>query len=95
MSEPQQIPTGIQTIILADKPKSVLVAGLLTILFGPLGLLYVSVAGGLVMLVISTLVAAFTFGFGLLVTWPLCVAWGCTAAAMSRSDSPRIIGNQT
>jgi len=54
---------------------------MLTIFFGPLGLLYSSVAGGLVMLVVSVVVGFLTLGIGLFVTHPICIIWGAVAAS--------------
>jgi hypothetical protein len=61
--------------------KSVGISLILTILFGPLGMLYSTVAGGLIMMVVSLFVAFFTCGFGLLITYPLCIIWGAAAAS--------------
>lgn len=54
-----------QTVVIVGKQKSVGVAFLLAFLFGPLGLLYASVVGGIVMIIVSGLVAIVTLGFGL------------------------------
>lgn len=61
--------------------KSVGVAFLLTFLFGPLGMLYSTVAGGLVMLLVTPVFALFTLGLSLFVTWPICIIWACVAAS--------------
>lgn len=67
--------------------KSVGVAFLLTFFFGPLGLFYSSVAGGLVMLCVETLLFILgfvTFGAAWLLfsfTWVGCIIWGCVAAS--------------
>jgi hypothetical protein len=64
----------------ADLPlKSYAIAIVLTILFGPLGMLYSTVFGALVMIVVSALVAAVTFGIGLVFTWPVSIAWAVAA----------------
>lgn len=72
-------PPPLQMVMLAPQ-KSVGVAVLLSILFGPLGMLYSTVLGGIIMLVVSLLVAVVTLGFGLVVTWPICVVWAAIAA---------------
>ena len=73
--------------------KSVGISLMLTIFFGPLGLLYSTVAGGLCMLVAGVGLAVFTFcaggltaGVGLVVLipvcflfWMTCIAWGAVA----------------
>jgi hypothetical protein len=72
-------PVAASVIILASR-KSVGIAMILSILFGPLGLLYASVLGGVVMFAVSLIVGVFTLGFGLLLTWPICVIWAVIAA---------------
>lgn len=64
-------------------PKSVGVAFLLAFLFGPLGLLYASTAGGLIMLVVSFFaffLSFVTFGLTGLLSWITCIIWACVAA---------------
>jgi hypothetical protein len=68
------------TVVMVAPTKSVGVALLLAIFFGPLGLFYATVTGGVVMLIVSFLVGLVTLGFGLLVTWPICVVWSAIAA---------------
>jgi len=67
-------------IIVTVPVKSVGVSLLLTFFFGPLGMLYSTIWGGIIMLVISVLFAIVTFGFGLIITWPICMIWGAVAA---------------
>jgi hypothetical protein len=69
-----------QSVVIAA-PKNVGLAVILTVLFGPLGMLYSMVIGGVIMLVASLILAVFTFGFGLLLTWPVCIVWGALAAS--------------
>ncbi|MBL8963788.1 MAG: hypothetical protein KF787_10490 [Phycisphaeraceae bacterium] len=64
--------------------KSVGLAFLLAVVFGPLGMLYTTVAGAIVMLIVTAVVGALTAGVGLLVTWPACVLWACVSAARSQ-----------
>lgn len=59
--------------------KSVLAAFLLAFFFGPLGLFYASIVGGIVMLLISFAVAILTLGLGLIVPWVICLAWAVIA----------------
>ncbi|HVA32593.1 MAG TPA: hypothetical protein VNG31_00505, partial [Candidatus Baltobacteraceae bacterium] len=74
-----QVAAPVVGVMVAQK--SVLTAFLLTFFFGPLGMLYSTVLGAVVMFVASILVAALTFGLGLIVTWPICVIWGTVAAS--------------
>ena len=69
-----------QTTVVIAATKSVGVAIILSIIFGPLGMLYSTVTGGITMMVISLLVGIFTLGFGLFLTWPICVIWAAMAA---------------
>jgi hypothetical protein len=67
-----------QTIIVKAE-KSMGITILLTILFGPLGMLYSTVTGAIVMIIVNVIVALITFGFGLLITWPICIIWAAIA----------------
>jgi len=68
-------------------PRSVRKAVLLALLFGPLGLFYVSTVSGVLMTFI-TLVAGFsTVGVGLLFAWPVCVVWAYIAAATQHDEA--------
>lgn len=60
--------------------KSIGLSLLLTILFGPLGLLYTTVSGAIIMFVVSLIVAIITFGLGYFFTLPICIIWGVLAA---------------
>ncbi len=66
------------TVVVAQK--SVFVALALTFFFGPLGMFYSTIMGAVIMLVVSVIVGALTLGFGLLVTWPVCMVWSAIAA---------------
>jgi hypothetical protein len=61
--------------------KSVGIAIILATLLGPLGMFYSTVCGALAMMVISLIVALFTYGLGLLITWPICILWAAAAAS--------------
>lgn len=66
--------------VIPRPPKSVGAAILLTILFGPLGMLYSTIPGALIMMAISFILAIPTAGISFLITWPICVIWGALAA---------------
>jgi hypothetical protein len=55
-------------------------AFLLAFLFGPLGMLYTTVGGALIMLVIALVVSLATAGLGLILVWPICIIWSVLAA---------------
>ena len=69
-----------QTVITVPV-KSVGVSLLLTFFFGPLGMFYSTVVGGIIMLVVSGVVFLATFGLGVFITWPICMIWGALAAS--------------
>ncbi len=71
--------TDKATQVALMQQKSMAITLLLTLFFGPLGLFYTSVAGGVIMLILSILVGVFTFGFGLIATQVICVIWGAVA----------------
>ena len=77
--------------MMAGAPKSVLVAFLLTFLFGPLGMFYSTVVGGVVMLLVALVAIPLTIGVGALIVWPISIIWGCVAASQYNSR----IGAQT
>ena len=83
--------------IVVTSTKSMGIAILLTILFGPLGMLYSTVPGGLIMLAVNGvifLLSIITVGFGGLlffITWPVCVIWGAMAV---KSYNEKLVAGQ-
>lgn len=61
--------------------KSVWLAFGLTLLFGPLGLFYSTITGGIFMTAIVLVIVWVTWSFGFLLIWPICIAWGMLEAA--------------
>ncbi len=62
-------------IVFVRHEKSMLLALLLTLFFGPLGMLYATIGGGLIMIVVNFIVGFLTFGIGLFFTWPIMLVW--------------------
>jgi hypothetical protein len=77
------------------KDRSVGAALVLTFFFGPLGLLYVSVLGGLLMTVVWIVVAIFTLGVGLIVLWPITMVWAAISASNKHSRHQAWLGAQS
>ena len=85
---PSYGPYGAEPAFMMEPPKSVGVAFVLTFFFGPLGMLYSTVSGALIMLGASLFGAFFigimTLGLGLFIWWPAIwvtsIVWGCVAA---------------
>lgn len=76
------LPTGtqpqpVQVVAVSTKNAGLGIA--LAVLFGPLGLLYSTIAGAIVMFFVNIVVAFFTLGFGLILTWPICGVWAYIA----------------
>ena len=77
---------GGSTTVVVGGGKSVGVAFLLTFFFGPIGLLYATVVGGLIMIGVELfllILGLVTFGLAWLLfgfTWVICIVWGCIAA---------------
>ena len=68
--------------VVAQPTKSIGIGIVLTLLFGPIGLFYASISGGIIMLIIGGILNFFgllLMGFGVLFTWPLtclvCAIW--------------------
>ncbi|HEY0786195.1 MAG TPA: hypothetical protein VGD62_10020 [Acidobacteriaceae bacterium] len=59
--------------------KSMLLSLVLTFFFGPLGMFYSTILGGLVMLVAYVVIGILTLGWGLAVLHPVAMAWGAWA----------------
>lgn len=81
---------AIRAQVALSNKKNVGLALGLALFFGPLGMLYATVPGGLIMIVVSLVVALFTAGFGLILTWPVCIVWAYTA---TKSFNTKIDGD--
>ena len=66
------------------------VALVLAAVFGPLGLLYASVTGGIIMLIVDIIVAILTLGFGLFFMWPIPIIWAAIAINKEREQQARV-----
>ena len=61
-------------------PKSAVLAFVLTFFFGPIGMLYSTVVGALVMFLVGLVVVPLTFGLALPLLWPIQLVWAVVAA---------------
>ncbi len=68
-------------------PINVRTAVLLAVIFGPLGLFYTSIAGGLFCLFLLIVLGLFTVGIGILPVWMVSVLWAYVAATHSHRDA--------
>ncbi|MCA0044655.1 hypothetical protein [Celeribacter litoreus] len=79
----------VTKVIVQEKPKSAIAALILSVLFGPLGLLYASVKGGIVMILVSLVVVPFSFGIGAPLVWLVSIIWALVAATSDTTPSER------
>jgi len=66
--------------VVVTTTKNVGLAIVLAVFFGPLGMLYSTVVGGVIMIFVNLIVGILTLGLGLLITWPICIIWAGIAA---------------
>lgn len=66
--------------------KSTGIAILLTVLFGPLGMLYSTIWGAIIMFIATLVIGLLTFGFGFIITWPICIIWAVIAVKSYNRD---------
>ena len=77
---PQQI--IVQTVVQnPGAAKSAVLAFVLAFFFGPLGMLYSTVVGGLLLLLLNVLLFCPTGGLIVLITWPIGCIWATVAAS--------------
>lgn len=69
----------VQTTIIVSPQKSMGMALALTFFFGPLGLLYASVAGGIIVFILTIIIGIITFGLGFIVGWVVSMIWAAIA----------------
>lgn len=79
---PMPVPYGApQAVVVIGERKSLGAALVLSFLFGPLGMLYATVTGALVMFAINVVLLFVTLGIGWLLTWPICMIWAASAVS--------------
>src|SRR5207253_9980237 len=85
--------TSNVTVQLCGAPKSVAAAIILSFFFGPLGMLYSTVVGGITIFFINLILGICTCGLllvpSLLITWPVGIVWAAVAAANHNSHLSR------
>ena len=67
--------------------KSVGLAVLLAFLFGPLGMLYSTIGGAIVMFLLGLVIGIPTGGIGLAFLWPLQLIWAGVAASRKNKNN--------
>ena len=79
-------------LLAVSQKKSMGVALILTILFGPLGLLYATVPGGLVLLLLTFVIGIATLGVGFLFGWIVSIIWAVIAVNSHNEKIMRALG---
>lgn len=74
-------------IIITKPEKSVIVAFFLTFFFGPLGLLYASVGGGIFMIICAIILVPITGGLAAIFIWPSAIIWAILKVLLSKSEA--------
>lgn len=82
------------TVIQVGSQKSVGGAVALAFLFGPLGMLYSTVPGAVVMFIVSIPIVIVTLGLGLLITIPVCMVWAGMAASAHNKRMAGVASHQ-
>ncbi len=75
----QQTTAQVPAVVVVNK-KSVAAAFFFTLFFGPLGMLYTTVRGAIIMLIATIFFSVITAGVILPLMWLICMIWGCAAA---------------
>lgn len=75
-----------QTIVVVNRGKSTGTAFLLTFLFGPLGLMYVTPLGGIIMFILTIFFGLITLGLGFFIGWLGSILWAVIAAGNSKDS---------
>ena len=68
------------------RDKSVALALVLTLFFGPLGLFYVSAWAAVALVLVAAVAVVPTLGFVLIFVWPTSMVWAAIAASKRHSD---------
>ncbi len=79
-AHPVAYPQPTAQVVVVGSYKDPTAAALLGLFFGPLGLLYSTVTGAVIMFAVNMVVALLTFGLGLVLTWPISAVVGWQAA---------------
>lgn len=80
------------TVIAVGQKKSMVAALLLTFFFGPLGLLYSTVSGALILLVLTVIIGFFTLGIGFIVGWLASMIWAAIAVSSNNKKFTAAVG---
>jgi uncharacterized Zn finger protein (UPF0148 family) len=80
-------PPNSPNVVIVGKQKSTGTAFILAFLFGPFGLLYASVTGGVIMIFVGILLFFLIPIIGGLISWIICMIWAVTAAGEANRNA--------
>lgn len=66
---------GKKNVMVVKQTKNPGTALILTALFGPLGMFYTTIKGGIIMMIINLLLVFPTIGLITVITWPIQMIW--------------------
>ena len=78
---------SVAAMMAISQKKSMGMGILLTFLFGPLGLLYATVGGGIVMIILTIVVGIITLGLGFILGWLISIIWAAVSISSHNSKS--------
>ena len=87
MQTQTQPQTSNTTIVVVNSSKSTGVAFLLSFFFGPLGLLYASIVGGIVMFFVTAILFFLIPVVGAILGWIICIIWAMIAVQATNSKA--------
>jgi len=83
-------------VTVVSQPKSVAVSLLLTFFLGPLGMLYSTILGGIIMFFVSIILGFLTLGLSFFITQPICLVWGVVSVnSYNKRQIERQVERQT
>jgi hypothetical protein len=85
----EQKPSVQNTVVIVGKAKSAGVAFLLSFLLGPLGLLYASVLGGIIMFFVTLVMFFILPIIGPVICWIGCIVWAVISANAANENARR------
>lgn len=86
------VPAVSTQIVHVVQTKSVGLAAGLGFLLGPLGMLYSTVVGAIVMFFVNLVIGLLTFWLGCFLTWPVCAIWAAVAAKQHNARLAAVVG---
>ena len=82
-----------QQIVIVGQQKSMALSIILSFIFGPLGMLYSTIAGGIIMFLVSLPIIILTGGFGLVILLPVYVIWAAIATNSHNAKFTKALAN--